>query len=254
MRMKDDHMKNGQLKPAYNAQIGTEGQFITGFSLHQRAGDTGCLIPHFEMLRKYNRPKPEALTADSGYRSEENYAYCEENEIEAYVKYNAFDKEQTKAWKNQIGRLENMMYDEELDEWICAANQRLVFRYETKQKSDNGYESVKRVYLCTDCHRCPFQEACAKGKDTKSIKVSIENQKQRKEVRERLATEEGKEKYKQRKIDVEPVFGQIKHNRQFHRFSLRGLSKNTVNWGLVCAAHNLKKWADWPKKKENETE
>jgi len=254
MRMKDDHMKNGQLKPAYNAQIGTEGQFITGFSLHQRAGDTGCLIPHFEMLRKYNRPKPEALTADSAYGSEENYTYCEENEIEAYVKYNTFDKEQTKAWKKQIGRLENMTYDEELDEWICAANQRLVFRYETKQKSDNGYESVKRVYLCTDCHRCPFQEACAKGKDTKSIKVSIENQKQRKEVRERLATEEGKEKYKQRKIDVEPVFGQIKHNRQFHRFSLRGLSKNTVNWGLVCAAHNLKKWADWPKKKENETE
>lgn len=38
MRMKDDHMKNGQLKPTYNAQIGTEGQFITGVSLYQRTG------------------------------------------------------------------------------------------------------------------------------------------------------------------------------------------------------------------------
>lgn len=56
-----------------------------------------------------------------------------------------------------------------------------------------------------------------------------------------MVTEEGKTKYKQRKIDVEPVFGQIKHNRQLHRFSLRGLSKNTVDWGLVCAAHNLTK-------------
>jgi len=67
-------MKNGQLEPAYNVQIRAEGQFITGLSLHQRAGDTGCLIPRFEMLRKYNRLKLEALTADSGYGSEENYA------------------------------------------------------------------------------------------------------------------------------------------------------------------------------------
>lgn len=174
----------------------------------------------------------------------------EENEIEAYVKYNTFDKEQTKAWKKQIGRLENMTYDEELDEWICAANQRLVFRYETKQKSDNGYESVKRVYMCTDCHRCPFQEACAKGKDTKSVKVSIENQKQRKEVRERLATEEGKEKYKQRKIDVEPVFGQIKHNRQFHRFSLRGLSKKYGGLGSILCCPQFKKVGSTAEEKE----
>lgn len=97
MRMKEDHMKNGQLKPAYNAQIGTEGQFITGFSLHQRAGDTSCLIPHFEILRKYNRSKPKAVTGDSRYGSEENYAYCEGNEMEAYIKYNTFDKEQTKG-------------------------------------------------------------------------------------------------------------------------------------------------------------
>jgi transposase len=249
MRMKDDHMKNGQLKPGYNVQIGTEGQFITGFSLHQRAGDPGCLIPHFELLKKYNRPKPKSLISDSGYGSEENYSYCEEEEIVAYVKYNTFDIEQTKAWKNQVGRLENMDYDEDLDEWICANNKRFVFQYESRRKSENEYESIKRSYMCTECHGCPFQASCAKDKDTKSIKVSIENQKQRKEVRERLSTEEGEKKYKQRKIDVEPVFGQIKHNNQFQRFSLRGLSKNTVEWGLICVAHNLKKWATHTNKK-----
>lgn len=242
MRMKEDHMKNGQLKPAYNVQIGTEGQFITGFSLHQRAGDPGCLIPHLDLMKKYHRPKPKVLIADSGYGSEENYAHCEREEIKAYIKYNTFDKEQTKAWKNQIGRLENMTYDEELDEWICVNNKRLTFQYERKRKTDNGYESVKRTYSCTECHVCPFQSTCAKDKDTKSISLSIENQKQRQEVRERLTTVEGESKYKQRKIEVEPVFGQIKHNNHFQRFSLRGLSKNTVEWGLICVAHNLKKW------------
>jgi transposase len=242
MRMKDDHMKNGQLKPGYNVQIGTEGQFITGFSLHQRAGDPGCLIPHFDLLKKYNRPKPKTVIADSGYGSEENYDYCETEKITAIIKYSTFDKEQTRAWKKQIGKLENMTYDDELDEWICANNKRLIFSYERRRKTENGYISTKRTYMCTDCHGCPFQSTCAKGKDTKSISVSMKNQKQRQEVRERLSTEEGEKKYKQRKIDVEPVFGQIKYNNHFNRFSLRGLSKNTVEWGLICVAHNLKKW------------
>lgn len=241
MRMKDDHMRNGQLKPGYNVQMGTEGQFITGFSLHQRAGDPGCLIPHLELMTKY-RPKPKHIIADSGYGSEENYKYCEEEKIEAFIKYNTFDKEQTKAWKKQIGRIENMTYDEELDEWICANNKRLTFTNESQQKSHNGYRSIKRRYMCASCHGCPFQMSCAKGKDTKSIYVSMENQKQRKEMRHRLETEEGQEKYRQRKIDVEPVFGQLKYNQQYTRFRMKGLSKNTIDFGLLCAAHNLRKW------------
>jgi hypothetical protein len=40
MRMKKDHMRNGQLKPGYNVQVGTENQFIVGYSLHQRPTDT----------------------------------------------------------------------------------------------------------------------------------------------------------------------------------------------------------------------
>ena len=244
MRMKEDHMKNGQLKPGYNVQIGTENQFIVGFSLHQRAGDPGCLKPHFGILESYDRPKPKTLIADSGYGSEENYAFCEKEKIEAYVKYNTLDKEQTKAWKNQVGRVENMTYDEELDEWICANNERLTFAYEKKDKTDNGYTTRKRSYRCVDCQGCPFQLACAKGKDTKTITVSLKNQKQRKEVRERLSTKDGDKLYRRRKCDVEPVFGQIKYNRGFNRFLLRGLSKTTVEWGLVSIAHNLIKWAN----------
>src|SRR3954467_1410307 len=86
------------------------------------------------------------------------------------------------------------------------------------------------------------------NKDTKTGQVSVENQKQRKEVRERLSTEDGERKYRKRKIEVEPVFGQIKHNQEFKRFALRGLSKNTTDWGLICVAHNLMKWQATSKK------
>lgn len=245
MRMKDNHMKNGQLKARYNVQVGTENQFITGFSLHQRAGDPGCLIPHFELLESYGRVKPKNLIADSGYGSEENYAFCEKENMEAFIKYNTFEKEQKKSWSKEIGRVENMTYDEEMDEWICAKGKHLTFQSEGKRKTDNGYLSVKRTYKCMDCMGCPFQETCAKGKEAKTVSVSIENQKQRKEVKERLAIDEGRALYSQRKIDVEPVFGNIKHNHFFQRFSLRGLSKNTVECGLFCAAHNFRKWTSY---------
>ena len=135
-----------------------------------------------------------------------------------------------------------MAFFDELYVCFFNNNKRLIFHHEGKRKTDNGYITVKRTYQCTECRGCSFQFSCTKGKDTKSISVSIENQKQRKEVRERLSSEVGKMKYRQRKIDVDPVFGQIKYNNQFQRFSLRGLSKNTVERGLIFAAHNLKKW------------
>ncbi|WP_407933776.1 hypothetical protein [Draconibacterium orientale] len=50
MRMKEDLMNNGQLKPVYNTQISTENQFITGFSIHHRPGDTATLIPHLNQF------------------------------------------------------------------------------------------------------------------------------------------------------------------------------------------------------------
>jgi Transposase DDE domain len=143
MQIKDDHMKNDQLKLGYNVQMGTENQFIVGFSGHQRAGDARCFIPHLEQLSAYGRPMPKRAIADSSYGSEENYTYCEKKKMVALIKYNTLDREQTKAWAKEIGRIENMTYDEELDEWICAKGEWLVFVYERKETTDNGYVTVK---------------------------------------------------------------------------------------------------------------
>jgi IS5 family transposase len=63
MRMKEDHMLNGQL--------GTQNQFVIGYGIHQRAGDTGCLKPHLDHVRDWLGEYPESLIADAGYGSEE---------------------------------------------------------------------------------------------------------------------------------------------------------------------------------------
>lgn len=60
-------------------------------------------------------------------------------------------------------------------------------------------------------------------------------------MRERLQTPEGKRLYRRRKETVEAVFGLIKRGLGFRQFSLRGLSKVSTEWGLVCLAYNVKR-------------
>jgi len=96
MRMKEDHMKNGQLKPAYNPQISTENQFITNVTIHQTPNDTTTLKSHLEEFEKRYQKQSKTVVADAGYGSEENYEMLESKEITAYVKYNYFHKEQKK--------------------------------------------------------------------------------------------------------------------------------------------------------------
>ena len=145
MRMKDDHWNKGQLKSAYHVPIGTENQLILGFSVHQRPGDTLCLIPHLDRLHQQLGRLPDAMVANAGYGSDENYAYLEQHRRTAVVKFNTYRLEKTKKWKAQIKRVENGTYDETADEWIGAADKRLSFIREKQEVTDGGYTIQLRV-------------------------------------------------------------------------------------------------------------
>jgi hypothetical protein len=127
MRMKEDHMRNGQLKPGYNVQIGTENQFILGYSLHQRPTDTRCLKPHLEKVKSALGKLPGTIIADAGYGGEENYAYLEDEQLEAIVKYGTYHKEKSKAWQNDVSKIDNWDYNADEDTWTCKAGQKLAF-------------------------------------------------------------------------------------------------------------------------------
>src|SRR5699024_8384556 len=104
MRMKDDHMRNGQLKPAYNVQISTENQIIIHYTLHQKTNDIHTLKPHLESFAYFYEDLAEALTADAGYESEEDYEYLQEKGIHTYVKDKTFDKERGLTKKSKDKR------------------------------------------------------------------------------------------------------------------------------------------------------
>lgn len=102
MRMKEDHMLNGQLKPGYNLQISTSDQFVVNYSLHHNPTDTATLKHHLESFKSLYNTLPEELTADAGYGSEENYQLLQDNGVAAYLKDNYFDKDQGRKKERSI--------------------------------------------------------------------------------------------------------------------------------------------------------
>lgn len=248
MRMKEDHMKNGQLKPGYNVQMGTENQFVVGYSVHKEAGDTSCMKEHLEEVKQVLGGKlPDNIIADAGYGSEENYEYLKDAELGNYVKYNTFHKEATRKWKTDPTRLQNWQYNEETDEYICGCGRILRFQYEKHQKSKNGYKSLIRVYQSDDCTDCPYRDRCVKKKDdptaNRRIYINRRGNELKSEARNNLTSEYGLQMRSLRPVEVESVFGNIKGNFGVRRFTLKGIAKVKLEWGLLCIAHNMRKMA-----------
>lgn len=242
MRLKDDHMQNGQLKPAYNTQISTENQFITHYSIHQTAGDTTTLKKHLEGFEENYQTQSQEVVADAGYGSEENYEMMEVKEIDAYVKYNYFHKEQKRTQKNNPFLVQNLYYNETGDYYVCPMGQRMEHIGKGKRVSKNGYEAEVDYYEARRCEGCPLRGMCHKAKGNRLIEVNHNLNRHKAQARENLMSERGLYHRSKRPIEVEAVFGQMKSNNKFTRFTLRGLDKVDIEFGLMALAHNLRKW------------
>ena len=243
MRMKEDHMLNGQLKPGYNLQISTENQYIIGYTIHQTTNDTTTLQAHIESLNDNLGKMPDTLVADAGYGSEENYDYLENNDVEAFVKYQYFHKEQSKKWKDDPYRTDNLPYDEKDDSYTCPMGRKMDFIREKVRITDNGFRQVNRLYQAQNCNGCPVREACNKCKGNRRIEINPKLNHYKSIIRERLSSERGIKYRSQRPVDVEAVFGIIKGNKNYRKFLLRGLEKVEIEAGLLALAHNLSKIA-----------
>ena len=244
MRMKEDHMMNGQLKPGYNTQISTNKQFITHYSIHQNPTDTRTLIPHLQSFQYEYGFLPSEVTADAGYGSEENYAFLEKNQVEAFVKYSYFDKEQhEKESAKGLFHADNLYYDKKLDCYYCPMGQPMTFIGESTDTTETGYKRTLSRYQAKNCSGCPLRSGCFKSKGDRIIEVSHRLNELKAKARDRLISERGVAHRKQRPVDVEPVFGMIKQNKGFRRFYLCGIENVSIEFGLLAIAHNLKKLA-----------
>ena len=243
MRMKEDAMLNGQLKPGYNVQISTENQFITNYGIYQRPTDTGTLIDYLESFKERYGIKSKEVVADAGYGSEQNYNYMLENEMVPYVKYNYFHKEQKRKQRNNPYLQQNLIYDKEQDVFICPNNKTLIHTDTYTRTTELGYESKVDKYECEDCSDCPLKKECTKARGNREIEVNHTLNEYKRQVRELLTSERGLYHRSKRPIEPEAVFGQIKDAHHFRRFRLRSLPKVNIEFGLIAMAHNLQKLA-----------
>lgn len=244
MRMKGEP-PGGKVWPkaGYNIQMGTENQFVVGYSVHQRPGDFGCLIPHLERIRRWFGRLPEKVIADGGYGSEENYDYLESAKVGPYIKYNSFHREQTRKYRQNPFLADNLVYDEQKDEFICPAGKQLIYQETSQRRTENGYLTEKRHYECEDCYGCALREQCTRAVGNRRIQISFRLEEMKKRASDNLHSEEGQRLRSRRGVEVESVFGRLKWNWGFRRFLLRGKEKVEIEWGLLCIAHNMTKMA-----------
>jgi len=243
MRMKEDHMKNGQLKPAYNIQISTENQFITHYAPYQNPTDTRTFISFLEGFKQRYNQQSTAVVADSGYGSEENYDYLEKEGIEPYVKYSYFHKEQKRAFQNNAYLSDNLYYNTQGDYFICPMGQHMTLVGQYTKTNPSGYESCIKRYAAANCKGCPLKGQCHKAKGNRTLEVNHNLRRQKQKAREKLLSDKGLEHRSKRPIEPEAVFGQIKYNKGFNRFKLRGMDGINLEFGLIAIAFNLSKMA-----------
>ena len=250
MRMKEDHMLNGQLKPAYNVQIAVENYFIIHSYVSCDRTDYNTLIPVLEKHQKAFGKYPEDVTADSGYCSEKNLLYLKEHNITGYIKLQDHEQRKTRAYKEDIGKYYNMktMVHEDEVYYVCHDGRELHhMRTETKQQ--DGYEQTFEVYGCADCSDCPHKSKCLykydEEKDADKNKVMKINERWedlKEESHANIQSEKGIFNRQIRSIQTEGHFGDIKENEEFRRFHYRSGEKVYKEFLLFAIGRNLNKY------------
>ena len=249
MHMKEDYMRNGQLKPGYNIQIGVESEYIVGVGAFSNRSDVNTLIPFLNRIRNHTNRLFERIIADAGYESSENYLYLEENGQECFIKPTNYEISKKKTYKTNPYTVENMAYNEAKDEYTCPDGRKLKFKRETQKTTENGYTVSTRYYSNDKCGRCPHRNQCHSSKNGyKTVRVNQILNEYRPKVLEALTSEEGTLLRMNRSIQVEGVFVVLKEDYGFRRFLTRGKKNVETQFFLLAFALNIEKLCNREKK------
>lgn len=250
MRMKEDHMLNGQLKPAYNVQIAVENYFIIHGYISNDRTDYNTLIPVIQKHFNAFEENLKEVTADSGYCSEKNLLFLKEHGIESYIKLQDHEKRKTRAYKEDIGKYYNMSYHVYEDEhyYVCHDGRELR-HIQTETKKQNGYTQTYEVYACADCSGCEHKARCLykynpeKDADkNKLMKINEQWEDLKAASHANIESEKGILNRQIRSIQTEGHFGDIKENENFRRFNHRSSDKVYKEFMLYAIGRNINKY------------
>ena len=249
MRMKDDHMRNGQLKPGYNLLLGVEGEYIVGVDISSERSDQLTLLPLLDRMEAGTGKRHKNVTGDAGFESEENYKGLKQRKQTAYIKPQNYEKSKTRKYKNNSYLRENMPYDPDEDIYTCPEGNLFSYSHTTTRRSVSGFESEVTVYECHGCSKCPQKKSCTRTKGNRKIYVSKDFIALRDESRDRVTSSVGQTLRLNRSIQAEGTFGVLKQDYGFRRFLRRGAQNVFTETILYAFAFNVNKLHN--KKKRN---
>lgn len=241
MHMKYDYYNHTNVfKPGYNVQIGSSDGYIRHMYVSSDANDINTYIPFLEGYHMAYGRYPKKTPADAGYGSYDNYSYCEEKGIELYMKYNTYKKEQEKV--SDKNRFKNyQMKPNDTGEILCPAGH--AFTLEKEKTDTNGrYPRTTKTYRNEHCEGCPLRTKCTRSKYGRSLIINEKLIEYQKEVTKNLQTDQGKKLMKQRSIQAEGIFGQIKQDNEYDRLWRRGETGVKLELLLVAIGHNLRRY------------
>lgn len=242
MCMKEDPMKNRELKPGYNCQVASNNGFVLWYDTFPNPTDVRTLKPFVQSIPTLDYFS--TICADAGYGSEENYEFViDELGKRALIPYYMYEKEKTKKYQTDPSRRTNWTYDEILDVYVDLDGVQFSYSRHREEKDRYGYVRMIKIYVADKVQANERLDQLAKTPSgrQRSIQINMKNESYRAQVKADLESDSGSQIYARRKIDVEGVFGNMKRNFGVRRTHLRGEKGVRIDLGLLFMAMNLQK-------------
>ena len=250
MHMKEDYyMKTGIFKAGYNAQISVSDEYITYACVFQDRSDQKTLMKFLERYRRLYKNYPKVVVADAGYGSYDNYFYCLEHNIEAYIKYTMYSKEKESKYQKKKYIKANWVRNE-YGQRICPAGHVFTCKEEHEDKR-SLYPRINQTHTCGKCSQCEQKKECTKTIE-RSITVNPILEEFERTAKEKLDSELGIQYRVQRSIQTEGAFGIMKEDNQYDRFHRRSMKKVEMEFQLVCIGFNLMKYHNKKNRKKQQ--
>lgn len=242
MRIKRDYMGNDQLLPAYNMQVAVCDEYIATVDVKQYASDMDCFVPLMEKFNKQYGTYPKYPVADAGYGSFNNYIYCQQHNMQKFMKFTMFEKEtKDEKYRNNPYKSTNFKYDEN-GNLICPNGRKFNFKFE-RHIYGNKYGRTEEIYECESCENCPHkQKCCPKSKSNRTVRINKELTSIHEEVLRNLCSIHGSLLCMNRSIQAEGTYGIIKNDKSYKRIKRRGIDNVILELTLISCGFNLCKY------------
>lgn len=249
------------------AAVDSRHQIIVAAQAHGTGSEQELLLPVIQATDSL-RTDQTLITADAGYHSDANIGALAEQEIPALIadtgmrkrderfkdqgQYKAlpdplYDKAHPKKGAKHY-RPKDFDYDPETGTCICPAGKQL---YQNGSNCiHNGLIGTKFQGALRDCVPCGLRDQCLRTPEkTQARQVmffrgkAVPGLSASDRMKQAIDSERGRQLYGRRFATVEPVFGNLRHNKRLNRFTLRGQKKVDGQWKLFCLVHNIEKLA-----------